>query len=239
MIRDWIHHQDFHPTLMGAFVNPFYFARGGLARQLSRLGPAVRGRTLDVGCGRKPYEGFFRSSQYVGLEVDSPESRRAGRADVFYDGKRFPFEDASFDSLVATEVLEHVFRPAEFLSEAGRVLKGGGALLLSVPFVWDEHGQPWDFARYTSFGLRYLLEEAGFEVLEVSKTVADVRALFQLVIGYLYKKTVTRSGWFNRLTTLFLMAPLNLAGEALAFFLPGNEDLYLDNVVLARKRGTP
>jgi SAM-dependent methyltransferase len=235
-IRGWVRRQNFNPSWAGMLVNPFSIARRGLLQVLRRLGPAVHGRTLDVGCGRKPYKPFFRSTEYVGLEVDSPAARAASLADVYYDGQTFPFEDRSFDSVVATQVLEHVPRPGDFLAEIHRVLRDGGVLLLTVPFVWDEHEQPRDFTRFTSFGVRRCVEEAGFDVQEASKSVTDVRVIFQLANAYLYKSTLCRHAWINRLSTLCLMAPLALAGEALAPFLPSSEDLYLDNVVLARKR---
>jgi hypothetical protein len=62
--------------------------------------------------------------------------------------------------------------------------------------------------------------------------------VFQLLTGYIYKKTVTRSPILNILLTLLLIAPFNLLGELLGIILPRNDDLYLDNVVLARKART-
>jgi SAM-dependent methyltransferase len=94
----------------------------------------ISGKTLDVGCGQKPYEHIYRSSKYIGLEIDSPENRANKKADFYYDGKRFPFEDDEFDSIVCHQVLEHVFNPSRFLSELHRVIKIGGYFLISVPF---------------------------------------------------------------------------------------------------------
>jgi SAM-dependent methyltransferase len=230
--------QMVQPGLVGLFVNPFYFARKGLFHEVSTLSGHVAGRVLDVGCGYKPYEHLFRATEYVGLEIDTPENRARKRADVFYDGTTFPFESASFDSLVCNQVLEHVFEPDRFVREMARVLKPGGHLLLTVPFAWDEHEQPWDFARYSSFGLAAVLHKGGFEILEHRKTMADIRTLFQLLNAYLYKVTVTGSAYVNLALTLVLMAPFNVMGSLLAWITPGNPDLYLDNVVLARKGTT-
>ena len=105
--------------------------------------------------------------------------------------------------------------------------------LLTVPFVWDEHEQPRDFGRYSSFGLSALLGRNGLRVLRQEKTAGDVKALFQLVNAYLYKVTVTRSAYLNLLVALVLMAPVNMLGSVLAWVLPRNADLFLDNVVLA------
>ncbi|RME57501.1 class I SAM-dependent methyltransferase, partial [Candidatus Parcubacteria bacterium] len=152
------------------FINPFYFARKGLAGHIADLADRVTGKTLDVGCGSKPYESLYASSEYIGLEYDTPENRASKEADFFYDGETFPFESASFDSVVANEVFEHVFNPDRFLDEVHRVLKSGGRLLMTMPFVWDEHEQPHDFARYSSFGIRYLLEKHGFEIVDQRKS---------------------------------------------------------------------
>jgi len=220
-----------NPGFLGLFVNPFYFARKGLIRHFAALCHHVDGRTLDVGCGSKPYREYCRSTEYVGLELES----RPGLSDYTYSGHEFPFDDGEFDSVLTSQVLEHVFNPDEFLSEINRVLKGGGILLISVPFVWDEHEQPLDYARYSSFGLRHLVQAHGFRVMEYRKSMDDVRAVFQMINSYIYKKTVTTNPMLNRLSTLLLMAPFNIMGELVGAILPRNEDLYLDNVVLARK----
>jgi SAM-dependent methyltransferase len=224
--------QSFKPGLFSLIFNPFYFARKGLFENIVALAPMVRGKILDVGCGTKPYEQYFDATAYVGLEIEG----RNRKADRFYDGKTFPCEDGEFDGVLTSQVLEHVFNPDEFLGEINRSLRENGLLLLTVPFVWDEHEQPFDYGRYSSFGLRHLLERHGFEVIEHRKSIDDIRAIFQLLNGYIFKKTHTRSAKVNLLVTLVLMAPFNVLGELLSMILPHNGDLYLDNIVLARKR---
>ena len=228
---------SFFPGVLGLFINPFYFARKGLAKHISELAPHIVGRTLDVGCGSKPYLHLYRSSEYVGLEIDTPQNRVSKNADYFYDGTEFPFGDVSFDSIVANEVFEHVFNPDQFLNEVARVLKPGGMILMTMPFIWDEHEQPWDFARYSSFGIKSLLEKHGFEIVEQRKSTDDIRVIFQMLNAYIYKKTSTQSTWLNLLITLIIMAPINVIGELLSFVTPSNADLYLDNIVLAKKAG--
>ena len=234
-LRLYIRKQQFRPGFGGLFVNPFYFARKGLYENIAALAGNITGKTLDVGCGQKPYEELFSSSQYIGLEIDSEENRKNKKADFFYDGSTFPFPDAEFNSMVLNQVFEHVFNPDEFLHEANRVIKPGGMLLLTVPFVWDEHEQPHDYARYSSFGIRSLLEKHGFAVVEQRKSISDLRVIFQIANGYIFKKTVSKNGYVNLLVTLMLMAPLNILGELLAKLLPNNNDLYLDNILLAKK----
>jgi len=227
--------QMMHPGPLGLLVNPFYFARRGLLVAVRELAAGIRGRVLDVGCGSRPYESIFDVSEYVGLELDTPQNRLTGRADVYYAGKTFPFQPASFDAVVCNQVLEHVFEPDAFIGEIARVLKNEGQLLLTVPFVWDEHEQPRDFGRYSSFGLVALLGRNGFEVIELRKTVGDIRVVFQMLNAYIFKIICVRNPYLSLVLTLILIAPFNLAGTALRWLTPRNADLYLDNVVLARK----
>jgi len=224
------------PGIGGLFINPFYFARRELFAAVKDLAPQIGGRVLDVGCGTRPYEGLIAADEYVGLELDTPENRRTKKANIYYDGHGLPFADRSFDAVICNQVLEHVFEPDAFIKDIARVLKDRGRLLLTVPFVWDEHEQPRDYGRYSSFGLAALLERHGFHLLRQRKTGTDLKALFQLLNGYLYKITVTRSAYANLLITLLLMAPFNLVGALLATIAPRNADLFLDNVVLAERR---
>ena len=129
--------ESFFPTWLGLFINPFYFARKGLAAHVRDLAVQIKGKTLDVGCGSKPYEQLYASTEYVGLEYDTPQNRNSKKADHFYDGETFPFTDNEFDSVVANEVFEHVFNPDRFLDEVHRVLRPGGMVLMTMPFVWD------------------------------------------------------------------------------------------------------
>ncbi len=225
----------FRPGWVGVLTNPFYFARSGLHRALERVAPRVGGRMLDVGCGRKPYAHLFRVSEHVGLELDEPSTRASGSADAYYDGRRFPFEDASFDTVFASQVFEHVFQPTLFLEEAGRVLRPGGRLLLTMPFLWDEHEQPRDFARYSSFGISHLLNEHGFRVVLLEKSGADVSAVLQAWGLYAYKSLAPGAGARKLAVAGLLTLPVNIAGIVLRPLLPENPDLFLDLVVLAEK----
>lgn len=227
--------QMFFPGWTGVFVNPFYFARGGLRDAITGMAPRFSGRLLDVGCGTKPYRSLFMVDEYIGLDIDCETSRERGIADCFYGGDSFPFGDDSFDCILCNQVLEHVFTPNEFLGEIARVLIPGGKLLLTVPFVWDEHEQPNDYARYTSFGLRTLLERNGLKVLQHEKLGADASILFQLANAYLFKVSQGMPRPTKLLMTVSLTAAINLSGLLARRLLPGNPDLFLDHAVLAEK----
>ncbi|HMN24180.1 MAG TPA: class I SAM-dependent methyltransferase [Ignavibacteriaceae bacterium] len=227
--------QQFNPGFIGIFLNPFYIARKGLQQNLAELGKNITGKTLDVGCGTKPYQHLFKSDEYIGLEYDTGIDNDKKKADYYYDGKIFPFDDGEFDSVVTNQVLEHIFSPDEFLSEINRVLKTDGKLLLTVPFVWDEHEQPYDYARYSSFGLKSLLNKNGFEIIESRKSVNDFRVIAQLFNAYVYK--ITRKNIvLKNLSLILIIAPVTIIGILVSIILPRNNDLYLDNIVLAKKK---
>lgn len=230
-----IENQHFNPGFLGLILNPFYIARKGLYSEIKNLGKNIKGKTIDIGCGTKPYQNLFISTEYVGLEFDTGIDNTKKKADYFYEGKVFPFRDREFDSAVTNQVLEHIFNPDEFLKEINRVLKPNGKLLLTVPFVWDEHEQPFDFARYSSFGLKALLNKNGFEVLDHKKSVNDYRVLVQLINCYIYK--ITRKNiLLKNLSLIFIIAPVTISGILISKILPANNDLYLDNIVLAKKK---
>ena len=234
VIRRFISTQQFAPGLAGAFVNPFFIACPALRHEITAVSGKLSSRLLDVGRGTQPYRELLVHCGYVGMDIDSPHTRQLKVADAYYDGKQFPFDDTSFEAVLCNEVLEHVFNLDEFISEIRRVLTPNGRLLLTVPFVWDEHQRPWDYARHSSFGLRALLERNGFEILHQRKLVADAPLLFHMAIAYVYKVTRTRSASLNLLVTALLFGPLTLLGLLAGAVLPDNGDLFLDQLVLAK-----
>ncbi len=234
-VSHFMQRQAFFPTPVGIFLNPFYFARRGLAAAVRRHAPQLRGRLLDVGCGTKPYQALFTVDAYVGLDIDSETVRGLGVADHLYDGRNFPFEDAAFDSVLCNQVLEHVFEPDRFLGEIRRILKPGGKLLLTVPFVWDEHEQPFDYARYSTFGLRALLEKNGLRVLQQEKIGADASTLFQVINVYVYKVVARWPSPLRLLATVGVMGSINVIGAVAGRLLPDNPDFFLDQVVLGER----
>lgn len=132
---------------------------------LKQCGAYVKGVTLDVGCGRKPYEkNFFAGAEkYVGMDYLTDRST----PDVIGSATDIPLADTSFDTVVSTEVLEHVPDPLKALREMYRVLKPGGYLILSTPMYWPRHEVPYDYFRYPYDGLLHLIKESGFELVEL------------------------------------------------------------------------
>lgn len=127
-------------------------------------------KILDVGCGRRSYEKFIdKSNNYIGLEVDLENKETNKLADEFYNGIDLPYENDHFDILLCMQVLEHAIDSEKLISEFYRVLKPEGIVYITVPFIWGEHEIPYDFRRYTSFGIKKSLEDAGFKITTFSK----------------------------------------------------------------------
>jgi SAM-dependent methyltransferase len=144
-----------------------------LVGSLKQAAPRARGRLLDVGCGNKPYEEYFRPyvSEYFGIEHESTfelttSGNGARRPDILYDGMNLPFPDRTFETVLSVQVLEHTPFPGQLVCEMSRVLRDDGLLILVAPFQFRLHEQPHDYFRYSSHGLRHLCEAAGLEVLE-------------------------------------------------------------------------
>ncbi len=123
-----------------------------------------RGRVVDMGCGSAPYKELIlaKAEEYVGVDwASSVHDQR--HVDVFADlSGPLPLESDWADTITAFQVLEHVREPELFLRECRRILRCGGQLLLTVPFMWHVHEAPNDYYRYTRHGLQYLLEKSGF-----------------------------------------------------------------------------
>ncbi len=225
----------FMPGIAGILNNPFYLARRGLSDAIARHAINVDGRLLDVGCGTMPYKNIFHVKEYIGIDIDNSITRRNNIADILYAGTTFPIDDCQFNVVLCNQVLEHVFNPDEFIEEICRVLIPGGKLIITVPFVWDEHEQPYDYARYTSFGLKALLEKNGFNILSQEKIGCDASILFQLTNAYLYKVTINWNRYMRIVFTVTIMSVVNLLGSVARYVSPKNQDLYLDQIVVAEK----
>jgi SAM-dependent methyltransferase len=136
-----------------------------LENSLRQCASFVKGITLDVGCGRRPYEKTFfaGAGKYIGTDYLSDRSR----PDVIASALQIPFADNSFDTVVSTEVLEHVPDPLRAMREMQRVLKPGGFLILSTPMYWPRHEVPYDFFRYPYDGMLYLVKESGLDLVRL------------------------------------------------------------------------
>jgi SAM-dependent methyltransferase len=135
-------------------------------------------RLLDYGCGNKPYRPLFAAkfAEYVGADLPGNPD-----ADITTGPRgEIPAADDTFDCVLSSEVMEHTEDPRFYLKEAHRVLKPGGALVLSVPAIWVYHPDPIDYWRWTIAGLQHEIRRAGFDIALVLGVFGPESSALQL-----------------------------------------------------------
>lgn len=141
-------------------------------------------RVLDAGAGAAPYRPLFAHTDYVTSDWAGSVHDAALTCDVIAPLDRLPLADGSFHVVVATEVLEHVTDAPAVLRELHRVLRPGGRLWITTPFVWELHEEPHDYARYTGYALARLLTGAGFTDVQVDAVGGWFSVVGQLLRNY-------------------------------------------------------
>ena len=190
-----------------------------ILKHISKFSTQInKGCLLDIGCGRMPYRQFFRKTDfYIGIDLPLEKSatKSIKHADLFADALYLPFQEKTFDGVLATEVLEHVPDGKKLFAEISRILKPGGKLLVTVPMVIRLHEEPHDDILNSLLGLRYLCAENNLNVLNIEATSG-----FWETIG----QEINRHFWehLNRKRNIFLSAiiiPVCLIIQFLAYFL--------------------
>lgn len=186
---------------------------------------SVTGRLLDVGAADRWLEERLSSAtSYVALDYPATGKALYGaRPDVFANAAALPFPDQCFDVIVCLEVLEHVSEPEVVLAEVSRVLKHGGRVWISMPFLYPLHDAPFDFQRYTEFGLRRSANLAGLEVVRICRDmhalrVAGLLTCLALAGGVFTHKRVGR--WLGMPIAVALVTAINLMAWSLSFIWP-------------------
>lgn len=236
IIVNYLMRQSFQPNFFSIVINPMYFLRRGLYRGILKNKHNLKGQMLDFGCGRKPYRTIIDVDKYVGVDVEiSGHDHRNSQIDIFYDGRTIPFPSDSFDSFLCSEVFEHLFNLEEIVAELHRVVKVGGRGLITVPFSWPEHEVPYDFGRYTSFGMREILEKHGFKIVTLEKSGHFVECIFQLTAYYIARLYNSKYAPLNLFFNVLLVGPINLLGLFFSKILPKNRDLFFNLIIVVEK----
>jgi SAM-dependent methyltransferase len=166
-----------------AFTEEFSLERRSIlefvATYADDLGPGAH--VLDAGAGDAPYRELFAHCDYVTTDWSKSVHSGAKDADISASLDRLPIADASFDAVLCTQVLEHVDDPLATLIELYRVLRPEGRLGLTVPLVWPLHEEPFDFFRYTRYGLESLMTRAGFTDVVVAPRNGYFATIAQLL----------------------------------------------------------
>lgn len=147
--------------------------------------PAASGVLLDFGCGAQPYRKVFEPfiSRYIGADV-------ASEAGIELDlqlhmGVPIPLPAGSVDTILSTQVLEHVFGFQDYLADCFKLLRPKGRLMISVPMHWRHHEVPHDYWRFTRYGLKMSLKQAGFSILDLRPCGGVYALLGQVYLDHL------------------------------------------------------
>ncbi len=164
------------------------------------------GILLDVGCGKKPYSILFdrHTRHYIGFDIPASISKEKNDVDFYASALHIPCRTGSIDSVLCTQLIEHVPEPQRVLAEIARVLKRGGHLILTAPRVWFIHEPPSDYFRFTEYGLRYLAESNGLEVVLIKQEGSFVEMIAQQIISYLSYRFGKKRQTFRARITLVL-----------------------------------
>lgn len=162
-----------------------YAPRTGILRAVRGALPLFSGDLLDVGCGFMPYRDLILSNsdvrKYIGMDLADSGIYGSVRPDLIWEGTTIPLNDRSVDSIIATEFLEHHADPDAVVSEFFRVLKPGGSMFATVPFIWNLHELPYDEFRYTPTSLKRIFENAGFAEVTVRPLGGWNAAMAQMI----------------------------------------------------------
>ena len=214
-----------------------WLAAKDLYSDLRQFLPTVGGRVLDVGCGNKPYGVWLDEEKVEHIGIDLYPSSKVDV--VVKAGGSWPLETASFDTILCTQVLEHVVDLNETLNEITRVLKPKGILIATVPFIYNLHGAPEDYRRFSIHGVSQLFEE-GYEMIEVRPQGGIGSTLGTLWLNWVevsmnrWKPTRLLKGMLMPLWILFC-ASTNVIGYLLDE-LDQTQSFYSNTLVIAKKR---
>ncbi len=227
----------FIPNIFSIFHHSFII-RKWIYKWINNNSNYIYWKVLDFWCWEKPYKSILNFDEYIWVDFKSSgHDNTQNEVDFFWDWKKLPFENDSFDSIISTEVFEHIFNINEVLLELNRVLKKWWKIVVTIPFVIHEHESPYDYARYTHFWLKYLLEEYWFKVLKNEQYWSYFQVILQLNIWFLWKITETKNKYLTLLLRIIFAAPLMIIINLLSLITPKMQSgLYLSNVIVWEKK---
>jgi len=173
-----------------------YFIRKSIFLSLQKNLKFFSGKVLDYGCGKMPYKRYILENsdvtEYVGLDIKAHLNYGNISPDITWDGKTIPLPDNSIETLLATEVFEHIRDLEHALIEMYRVLKKGGMIFFTTPYLWTLHDVPHDECRYTPFALERHLSKAGFKEIEIKPLGGWNASLAQMLGLWVRRKPMGR-----------------------------------------------
>ncbi len=161
------------------------------------------GYLLDLGCGNKPYATLYNRYCEKSIGCDIMQSDK-NMVDVICLATELSFANQTFDTVLSTQVLEHVYDGEKMIAEAFRILKPKGKVILTVPFAWELHEEPFHYKHYTKHGLQKMFEDAGFIIDYIKPNGGKWAAIYQLRTSMMYSSFKNKT-WYNKIKRFFFM----------------------------------
>lgn len=219
--------------------DPYYLEYKYLFKDLeAAIHNYASGQVFDIGCGNKPYKVFFegRITSYEGCDIVQSSE---GVVDIICPATDIPVPDGSKDTVFSTQVIEHVADHRKLLSEACRILRPGGHLIVSGPMAWEHHEVPYDFFRFTRHGFEWLLETHGFEPVEITPNGGKWALVGQLMLNSM-RSSLAKKTFLRRIFSgLYFVLRIKWLINVLFAFLDKHDrddSSTLNFVVVARKK---
>jgi len=194
----------------------------------------ARGVLADVGCGKMPYYGMNRDLVREVIGIDWPSSQHESPyVDVWCDlNEGIDVADDSIDTVLCTDVLEHIYRPAVLWSEIARILRTDGVAIVGTPFLYRIHEAPHDYHRYTGFALERYARDAGLQALSVQPLGGLPCVLIDLLSKVMQRAPLLADMVRFAADGALRIGPMRRAGEQSASAYP------IAYVMTARKPGS-
>lgn len=160
----------------------FDFQTLTLYKDLRKFLKPRSGKLLDIGCGNSPYEHLIsKNCEYIGIDIEGQREFKYDNKKIsYFDGTNIPMPDESVNTIMCTEVLEHVARPEKLIKEMFRVLENNGSIIISIPWSARFHYIPHDYYRYTPSALKLLFKD--FKSLKIKTRGSDVTSICAKII---------------------------------------------------------
>ena len=196
-------------------------------------------KILDFGCGDTRYKKFIEeNNEYIGVDSKTTGFENSKKfADFYWDNQTLPFEDEKFDVIICTEVLDDIEDIDTTTLELKRVLKKNGKIFITMPFLFGEHDIPYDFRRFTSFGIKKFFEKQNFKVVEFKKLLKGKNSLIQIIESefgrYLNEKSSKNFKFFLKFFFKIVLIIIKLLFK----FLPKDifYNLHTNNLLIIEK----
>lgn len=151
-----------------------------------------KGKLIDLGCGKVPLYHVYKSHIEDCVCVDWPNSMHQNiHVDLECNlNGVLPFNAQIFDTIILSDVLEHIHSPQVLWAEMSRILKPGGYLMMNIPFYYWIHEEPYDYFRYTKYAIEKFSLESGFEIIKLipmgglPEVLADIHCKLYAQIPY-------------------------------------------------------